>query len=117
MLDTLFLLCYSSPVDRRYEHILLFDFYGELLTPRQKQIYEDVVMNDCSESEVAREYGISRQGVHDMIRRIDHTLESYEERLNLLKRYLGVKDRILSLHDRTADPAVRSELEVILEEL
>ena len=41
---------------------LLYDFYGELLTQTQKSIYEDVVMNDLSYSELAREYGISRQG-------------------------------------------------------
>ena len=45
---------------------LLYDFYGELLTQTQKSIYEDVVMNDLSYSELAREYGISRQGVFEI---------------------------------------------------
>ena len=48
---------------------LLYDFYGELLTERQRHIYEDVVFNDLSLSEIAREEGISRQGVH--VRRQD----------------------------------------------
>ena len=53
---------------------LLYDFYGELLTEHQRRIYEDVVMNDLSLSEIAQEQGISRQGVHDLIRRCDRIL-------------------------------------------
>ena len=48
---------------------LLYDFYGELLTEHQRSIYEDVVYNDMSLSEIAEENGISRQGVHDLIKR------------------------------------------------
>ena len=47
----------------------LYDFYGELLTEHQKKIYEDVVFNDLSLSEIAAEQGISRQGVHDLVKR------------------------------------------------
>ena len=46
---------------------LLYDFYGELLTEHQRRIYEDVVCNDLSLSEIAQEQGITRQGVHDLI--------------------------------------------------
>ena len=51
---------------------LLYDFYGELLTEHQKQVYEDVILNDYSLSEVAASLGISRQGVNDMVRRSSH---------------------------------------------
>ena len=70
---------------------LLYDFYGELLTEHQKQIYEDVVLNDYSLSEIAQERGISRQGVHDLIRRCNNILEEYERKLRLLERFLQVK--------------------------
>ena len=56
-------------MEKIVEQTLLYDFYGELLTEHQRQIYEDVVFNDLSLSEVAEDRGISRQGVHDMIRR------------------------------------------------
>ena len=56
---------------------MLYDFYGELLTEHQKEIYEDVVLQDYSISEVAEEKGISRQGVHDLIRRCDRILAGY----------------------------------------
>ncbi len=48
---------------------LLFDFYGELLTKKQQEIYQQVVLEDYSLSEVAQQLSISRQGVHDMLRR------------------------------------------------
>ena len=56
---------------------LLYDFYGELLTEHQKKVYEDAVMNDFSLSELAEEYGISRQGIHDLLKRCDAILEDY----------------------------------------
>ncbi|MBO5521882.1 MAG: DNA-binding protein, partial [Eubacterium sp.] len=48
------------------ERSLLFDFYGELLTEHQRKIYSAIVFEDYSVSEIAREEGISRQGVHDL---------------------------------------------------
>ena len=70
---------------------LLYDFYGELLTEHQRRIYEEVVFNDFSASEVAKEEGISRQGVHDMIKRCDRILAGYEEKLHLVERFLKTK--------------------------
>ena len=52
-------------MEKILEQTLLYDFYGELLTKHQKEIYEDVVLNDYSFSEVAQERGVSRQGVHE----------------------------------------------------
>ena len=52
-------------MEKIVEQTLLYDFYGELLTDHQKEIYEDAVFNDLSLSEIANEQGISRQGVHD----------------------------------------------------
>ena len=56
-------------MEKFVEQTLLYDFYGELLTERQQQVYESVVLEDYSLSEVAEDLGISRQGVHDMIKR------------------------------------------------
>ena len=65
---------------------MLYDFYGELLTEHQKSVYEDVVNNDMSYSEIARLNNISRQGVYDMVRRCDKILEEYEEKLMLVHK-------------------------------
>ena len=56
-------------MERIVEQTLLYDFYGELLNEHQRGVYEDAVFNDLSLSEIADEYGISRQGVHDLIKK------------------------------------------------
>ena len=73
---------------------LLYDFYGELLTEHQKNIYEDVIMNDLSYSEIARLNGITRQGVYDMIKRCDKILEDYEAKLKLVEKFVNARDKI-----------------------
>ncbi len=78
---------------------LLFDFYGELLTEHQKNIYEDVVMNDMSYSEIARVYGISRQGIYDMVKRCDKILEDYEEKLKLVEKFVTAREKIKEVKD------------------
>ena len=74
-------------MNRLYEQTMLFDFYGELLTEHQRRVYEDAVYNDLSLSEIAEEQGISRQGVHDLIRRCDRILQDYESKLHLVERF------------------------------
>lgn len=78
---------------------LLFDFYGELLTEHQKQIYEDVVMNDLSYSEIARDSGVSRQGVYDMMKRSDKILEEYEAKLHLVEKFVNAKEQMSAIKE------------------
>ena len=78
-------------MERIVEQTLLYDFYGELLTAHQQQIYEAAIFNDLSLSEIAQEQGISRQGVHDLIKRCNRILEGYEEKLGLVARFTQVK--------------------------
>lgn len=66
---------------------LLFDFYGSLLTQHQQEVYCNAVFNDMSLSEVAEEYGISRQAAHDLIKRCDRIMEGYEYRLKIIEHY------------------------------
>lgn len=76
---------------------LLYDFYGELLTEHQKEVYEELVYNDLSISEIALEYGISRQAAHDMIKRCNKILSEYEEKLRLVERFNNIKSKIEKL--------------------
>ena len=71
----------------------LYDFYGELLTERQRSVYEMSINEDLSLSEIADTLSISRQAVHDIIKRCDHQLQEYEEKLHLVERFLMVKDQ------------------------
>ena len=93
-----FLECQEKILDTNenllYEQTLLYDFYGELLTKHQKEIYEQAVLEDYSLSEIARDAGISRQGVHDMIRRCNKSLEDYEAKLHLVEKFMSVKKKV-----------------------
>ena len=74
-------------MDALAKEALLYDFYGELLSENQKEIFSLSVMDDMSLSEIAAEQGVSRQAVSAMIGRCRRILLSYEERLGLLKRF------------------------------
>jgi predicted DNA-binding protein YlxM (UPF0122 family) len=104
-------------MDKIYEEALLFDFYGELLTDRQKEIYEEVILNDLSLSEAAEEYGISRQGVHDMVRRSTKILKGYEEKLQLVRKFVELKKKVQRIEELTDDSEIRKLSREILEEL
>lgn len=79
------------------EQTLLYDFYGELLTKHQKEIYEQFVLEDLSLSEIAENAGISRQGVHDLVKRCNKTLEGYEAKLHLVEKFLTIRKKVKSL--------------------
>ncbi len=81
----------------------LYDFYGELLTDHQKEIYEDLVYNDLSISEIAQDHGISRQGAHDLIKRINNILSNYEDKLGLVSRFENIKQQIESIDKLTQE--------------
>lgn len=111
-------------MEKILEQTLLYDFYGELLTPHQKQVYEDVVLNDYSLSEVADQLGISRQGVHDMVKRCHKLLTGYEEKLHLVERFVNLREQVRQIQkfaEGQADNPVMKEIEKIsieiLEEL
>lgn len=78
---------------------LLYDFYGELLTEHQREVYEAVVLEDYSVSEVAAERGISRQGIHDLVRRVDRLLEGYEKRLGLVSRFIRIREQVSRINE------------------
>ncbi|MCI5602876.1 MAG: YlxM family DNA-binding protein [Clostridiales bacterium] len=95
------------------EQSMLYDFYGELLTEHQKSIYEDVVFNDMSPSEIAREEGISRQGVHDLIKRCDKILRDYEDKLHLVERFMQTKKDVELIKKYSNECKVNNNLKEI----
>ena len=106
-------------MEKFVEQTLLYDFYGELLTERQ-QVYESVVLEDYSLSEVAEDLGISRQGVHDMIKRCNHTLEEYEGKLHLVEKFLSIREQVRRIKQIAATYQAQEITEIsneILEEL
>lgn len=95
------------------EQSMLYDFYGELLTEHQKKIYEDVVFNDMSPSEIAREENISRQGVHDLIKRCNKILKDYEDKLHLVERFNNTKKDVNLIKEISKDYKVTGNIEKI----
>ena len=99
------------------EQGLLYDFYGELLTKHQKDIYEAAVYNDMSLTEIADENGISKQGVHDLIKRCTNTLQGYEDSLHMIRRFEAIKARAEELShladEDFTDEQLRSRIKLI----
>jgi predicted DNA-binding protein YlxM (UPF0122 family) len=78
---------------------ILFDFYGELLKDHNKQIFEDYILNDLSLSEIADQKGISRQGVHDIVKRCSKQLKTCEEKLSLIQKFNDTKAKANRVKD------------------
>lgn len=73
-------------MDKLGRKLLLFDVYGALLTEKQQQAMTLTYNEDYSLGEIAAMQGVSRQAVHDAIRRAEEQLESYDEKLGLVER-------------------------------
>ena len=92
---------------------LLYDFYGELLTEHQKSIYSDYILNDIGISEIAVERGISRQGVHEQVKRCDKILEEYEEKLHLVEKFLKAKELVAQINKLAGDFGVTGNVSLV----
>ena len=79
-------------VNELLELAMLYDFYGELLKEHNKQIFEDYILNDLSLSEIADAEGITRQGVHDVVKRCSKQLRGYEEKLHLVEKFIKIQE-------------------------
>lgn len=88
--------------NQTYRMSMLYDFYGDLLTDRQKEFYDLYYNEDLSLAEIAENYGISRQGVRDVIVRGEATLTEVEDKTHLIRRFHEMH-RQLSAVDSAAD--------------
>ncbi len=80
-----------------YRMTMLFDFYGEMLTPRQKEFYDLYYNEDLSLGEIAENYGITRQGVRDVIVRAEAVLTELEDKTGLIKRFHTMRGQLQTL--------------------
>lgn len=76
---------------------LLFDFYGELLTEKQRVLFDLYYNQDFSLGEIAENEGISRQGVHDAIARAEQALRNYEEKTGCVARYYRTQEAMAAI--------------------
>lgn len=83
--------------DQALRMTMLFDFYGDLLTPRQREFYDLYYNEDLSLAEIAENYGISRQGVRDTIVRAETILTDFEEKTGIIARFLRFRSTVEEL--------------------
>ena len=87
----------SETMDTILKRSYLYDFYGELLTEHQKEIYDGYVNQDLSMTEIADEYSISKQAVSSIVKRCDEALQEYEDKLQLVHKFLEAKDGVQNM--------------------
>lgn len=82
-----------------YRMALLYDFYGDVLTPRQKEFYDLYYNEDLSLSEIAENSGISRQGVRDVIVRAEGIMQEIEDKTGLIRRFMQMKGNLNAIQE------------------
>ena len=97
--------------NQAYRMTMLFDFYGDVLTDRQKEFYDLYYNEDLSLGEIAENYGITRQGVRDVIVRAEAVLTELEDKTGLIKRCHTRRGQLerLALQIRDAASALLKE--------
>ena len=85
--------------NQTYRMTLLFDFYGDVLTERQKEFYDLYYNEDLSLAEIAENYGISRQGVRDVIVRAEGIMSDLEEKTGIIKRFKAMQPHVTAICD------------------
>ena len=89
--------------NQTFRMTMLFDFYGELLTERQREFYQLYYDEDLSLSEIAENYGISRQGVRDVIVRAEAYLTEIEDKTGLVKRFMQYEPHVEAIEKAVAE--------------
>jgi len=89
--------------NQTYRMTMLFDFYGELLTDRQKEFFDLYYNEDLSLAEIAENTGISRQGVRDVIVRAEAAMQEVEDKTGLIRRYTQMQSHIVSIESAAAE--------------
>ena len=85
--------------NQTYRMTMMFDFYGEVLTPRQKEFFDLYYNEDLSLAEIAENYGISRQGVRDAIKRAEAQLLDMESKLKLASKFDEIRSGLTEIID------------------
>ncbi|GGA33478.1 UPF0122 protein [Kroppenstedtia guangzhouensis] len=96
---------------------LLYDFYAPLLTEKQRQVMELYFYEDWSFGEIANHLGISRQGVHETVKRSRSTMENLEEELGLLTKHLRRRELADRILERLEGHPTQKDVEELLKEL
>lgn len=91
--------------EKMIEISMLYDFYGQLLTAKQQEILKLYHEDNYSLSEIAEEYGISRQGVHDAVKKAEKSLHQYESKLGLVSKFTATEEAVTAI-DKEIDQLI-----------
>lgn len=83
--------------EKMIEISMLYDFYGQLLTAKQQELLKLYHEDNFSLSEIAEEYGISRQGVHDAVKKAEKALHEYESKLGLISKFTAAEEVVAQI--------------------
>lgn len=104
-------------MDKRLRLGLLLDWYGALLTDRQRATLEQSLNEDCSLAEIAEREGVSRQAVRDTILRGEDQLEQYEAKLGFLARDMALIASINEMRRNSTDEDMQKGLDALIERI
>lgn len=89
--------------NQAYRMALLYDFYGDTLTERQREFYDLYYNEDLSLAEIAENYGITRQGVRDVIVRAEAALTELEDKTGIIRRFHKMQEQFRQMEQSLAD--------------
>ena len=95
--------------NQAYRMALLYDFYGDMLTDRQKEFYDLYYNEDLSLAEIAENYGITRQGVRDVIVRAEAILTELEDKTGIIKRFHRMQEQVAQMETAVDAIAKRND--------
>ena len=98
----------DKAIDQIFEESLLFDFYGGLLTEKQSRVMSLYYDENYSIIEIAEEMGVSKQAVHENLRKSEKILSENEDKLGLVGRFIKT-DRTIREIEKTIDELQASE--------
>ena len=95
--------------NQAYRMALLYDFYGDMLTDRQKEFYDLYYNEDLSLAEIAENYGITRQGVRDVIVRAEAILTELEDKTGIIRRFHRMQEQLAQMETAVDAIAKRND--------
>ncbi len=98
----------NSVIEKKLKLGNLFDFYGQLLTTKQQDVLNLYCVHDLSLGEISEDLSVSRQAIHDTIRKCEKILDDYENKLNLQEKY-NLRRKLVQDITSNLDEATKSD--------
>ena len=93
-------------LEKKEYYTILFDFYESLFTDKQKEYFKEYYFYDNSLSEIAKNYGVSRSAIFDILNKMHNLLEDYENRLQLYDKFKKRQKLIEEIENINTDKSV-----------